>query len=282
MSTTTPMSAAHHTLSTGSPLSRFGWTLADAWTITLRDLNHWVLRPGTVIVGWVFPVMIVLMFGGLFGGAIGVPGGGDYFEFLMPGMFAMTMLFGLETTMMAVTTDAARGVTDRFRSMPMSASAVVLGRCVADMLNSAVGLSIMIGTGLLLGWRWEGGSAAALAAVGLLLLLRFALLWVGIFVGLIAGGPEVVTSVQILVWPVGFLSSVFVDPATMPGWLGAIAQWNPLSTTATAARELFGNPGWGGEPWIAQNATLMAVVWPLLLIAIFLPLSARGFRRLGG
>ncbi|WP_371779607.1 ABC transporter permease [Streptosporangium subroseum] len=282
MSTTTPMSAAHHILPTGSPLSRFGWTLADAWTITLRDLNHWVLRPGTVIVGWVFPVMIVLMFGGLFGGAIGVPGGGGYFEFLMPGMFAMTMLFGLETTMMAVTTDAARGVTDRFRSMPMSASAVVLGRCVADMLNSAVGLAIMIGTGLLLGWRWEGGSAAAPAAVGLLLLLRFALLWVGIFVGLIAGGPEVVTSVQILVWPVGFLSSVFVDPATMPGWLGAIAQWNPLSTTATAARQLFGNPGWGGESWIAQNATLMAVVWPLLLIAIFLPLSARGFRRLGG
>jgi ABC-2 type transport system permease protein len=281
MSTTTPASVAPHILSTGSPLSRFGWALADAWTITLRDVNHWVLRPGTVIVGWVFPVMIVLMFGGLFGGAIGVPGGGDYFEFLMPGMFAMTMLFGLETTMMAVTTDAAKGVTDRFRSMPMSASAVVLGRCVADMLNSIVGLIIMIGAGLLLGWSWEGGFAAASAAVGLLLLLRFALLWVGIFIGLIAGGPEVVTSVQILVWPVGFLSSVFVDPATMPGWLGAIAQWNPLSTTATAARQLFENPGWGSASWIAQNATLMAVVWPLLLIAVFLPLSVRGFRRLG-
>jgi ABC-2 type transport system permease protein len=282
MSTTTPMSAVPHILPAGSPLSRFGWALADAWTITLRDVNHWVLRPGTVIVGWVFPVMIVLMFGGLFGGAIGVPGGGGYFEFLMPGMFAMTMLFGLETTMMAVTTDAAKGVTDRFRSMPMSASAVVLGRCVADMLNSIVGLTIMIGTGLLLGWRWEGGFAAALAAVGLLLLLRFALLWAGIFIGLIASGPEAVTSVQILVWPVGFLSSVFVDPATMPGWLGAIAQWNPLSTTATAARQLFGNPGWGGASWIAENATLMAVVWPLLLIAVFLPLSVRGFRRLDG
>ncbi|MFF3439617.1 ABC transporter permease [Streptosporangium sp. NPDC002721] len=272
MSTTTPAPPA------GSPMSRFGWALADSWTITLRDLNHWVRRPGPVVLGWFFPIMMVLMFGG----AIGVPGGGDYFDFLIPGMFAMTMLFGLESTMMAVTTDAAKGVTDRFRSMPMSASAVVMGRGAADMLNSVVGLAVMIVTGLLLGWRAGGGLSPALAAVGLLLLLRFALLWVGIFAGLVAGGPEAVTSVQILVWPVGFLSSVFVDPATMPGWLGAIAEWNPLSATATAARRLFENPGWGGDSWAAQNATLMALVWPLLLIAVFLPLSTRTFRRLGG
>ncbi|WP_440097615.1 ABC transporter permease [Streptosporangium sp. H16] len=275
------MSTTTSTLPAGSPVSRFGWALADSWTITLRDLNHWVRRPGPVILGWFFPIMMVLMFGGLFGGAIGVPGG-DYFDFLIPGMFAMTMLFGLESTMMAVTTDAAKGVTDRFRSMPMSASAVVMGRGIADMLNSVVGLAVMIVTGLLLGWRAGGGPSAALTAVGLLLLLRFALIWVGIFIGLVAGGPEAVTSVQILVWPVGFLSSVFVDPSTMPGWLGAIAEWNPLSATATAARQLFDNPGWGGESWVTQNATLMAVVWPLLLIAVFLPLAARTFRRLGG
>jgi ABC-2 type transport system permease protein len=276
------MNTTIHPAASGSAPSRLGWALADAWTITLRDLNHWVLRPGTVVVGWVFPVMIVLMFGGLFGGAISVSGGAGYFEFLMPGMFAMTMLFGLETTMMAVTTDAAKGVTDRFRSLPMSSSAVVLGRCVADMLNSAVGLAIMIGAGLLLGWGWHGGPGAALAAVGLLLLLRFALLWAGIFIGLAAGGPEVVTSVQILVWPVGFLSSVFVDPATMPSWLGTIAAWNPLSVTASATRELFGNPGFGGDSWIAQSAMLMAIGWPVLLIVVFLPLSARRFRKLKG
>jgi ABC-2 type transport system permease protein len=263
-----------------SPLARLGWALKDAWTITLRDLNHWALRPGVVVLGWVFPLMIVLMFGGLFGGAIRVPGEGGYFEFLMPGMFAMTMLFGLETTMMAVTTDAAKGVTDRFRSMPMSASAVVLGRCAADMLNSVVGLLFLIGAGLLLGWRWHGGTAEALAAIGLLLLLRFGLLWVGIFLGLLAKGPESVTAVQILVWPVSFLANVFVDPATMPSWLGAIAQWNPLSATAAAARELFGNPGFGGESWLARNAIAMAVVWPVLLVAIFLPLSVRRFRGL--
>ncbi len=275
------MSTTTSTPPAGSPVSRFGWALADSWTVTLRDLNHWVRRPGPVILGWFFPIMMVLMFGGLFGGAIGVPGG-DYFDFLIPGMFAMTMLFGLESTTVAVTTDAAKGVTDRFRSMPMSASAVVMGRGIADMLNSAVGLAVMIVTGLLLGWRAGGGPSAALTAVGLLLLLRFALIWVGIFIGLVAGGPEVVTSVQILVWPVGFLSSVFVDPGTMPGWLGAIAEWNPLSATATAARQLFDNPGWGGGSWVTRNATLMAVVWPLLLIAVFLPLSARAFRRLGG
>jgi ABC-2 type transport system permease protein len=265
---------------TNFPLSRLGWALADAWTITRRDLMHWRLQPGPVILGWLFPVMILLMFGLLFGGAISVPEGGDYFEFLMPGMFAMTMLFGLETTMLAVTTDAVKGVTDRFRSLPMSASAVVLGRCIADMLNSIVGLAILVGVGLLLGWRWHGSLNAALAAVGLLLLLRFALLWVGIFLGLAAKGPESVASVQILVWPISFLSSVFVDASTMPFWLGTIAEWNPLSATASATRELFMNPRWAGDSWVSENAMLMALIWPLLLTAIFLPLSVRKYRRL--
>src|SRR5688500_2683240 len=120
-----------------APPARLGRALADAWTIARRDLLHWAQQPGTVLLGWFFPVMIALMFGGLFGGAISVPGGAGYFEFLMPGMFAMTMFFGLEATMLGVTTDAAKGVTDRFRSLPIHASAVVLGRCIADMLNAA-------------------------------------------------------------------------------------------------------------------------------------------------
>jgi ABC-2 type transport system permease protein len=138
----------------------------------------------------------------------------------------------------------------------------------------------MIAAGLLLGWRWHAGLDAALAAVGLLLLLRFALLWVGIFMGLIAKGPESVAAVQILVWPISFLSNVFVDPATMPSWLGTIAQWNPLSVTASATRALFMNPGWQGSSWVSENAWLLAIVWPVLLIAIFLPLSVRKYRRL--
>lgn len=262
-------------------MKRLQWTLHDAWTIAKRDLRHWRLQPGLMAIGWLFPVMTVLMFGGLFGGAISVPDGGKYFDFLMPGMFATTMLFGLEATVVAVTSDKTKGITDRFRSMPISAAAVVLGRCMADMLNSVVGLMVMIVTGLLLGWRWHDGLAPALAAFGLLILLRFALLWFGVYLGLMAKGPESVVAVQILVWPFTFLSNVFVDPTTMPSWLGAIAEWNPLSVTGTTMRELFQNPGWqSGETWASENALLMALIWPALLILIFLPLSARKYRRL--
>lgn len=248
--------------------------------MTRRDLIHWVRQPFGLIVGLLFPVMLLLMFGYLFGGAMSVPGGGDYREFLIPGMFAMTMAFGLEGTMTSVATDAARGVTDRFRSMPMSPSAVVLGRSIADMLNSALGLAVMVSCGLLVGWRWHGSVGEALLAVALLLGLRFALLWIGIFLGLVVNGPESVVAVQILIWPVLFLSNTLVPPETMPGWLGTISEWNPLSATVAAARELFGNPGWGGESWIAQNSLLMAVVWPLLIFVVFFPLSVGRYRRL--
>jgi ABC-2 type transport system permease protein len=233
-----------------------------------------------VIVGLLFPVLLVLMFGYLFGGAMTVPGGGDYKEFLLPGMFGMTMAFGLEATMIAVSTDVQRGVTDRFRSMPMAPSAVVVGRCGADLLNSAAALAVMLACGLLVGWQAHNGAGQALAAVGLLLWLRFALLWLGIYLGLVIRNPEAAVAVQILIWPIGFLANTFVAPGTMPGWLGTVAEWNPLSSTVAAARELFGNPGWGGDSWVAQNAILMAFLWPLLLVAIFFPLSVRRYRNL--
>jgi ABC transporter DrrB family efflux protein len=255
-------------------------TTRDTWTITRRDLDHWIAQPAPVLIGLFFPVMTVLMFGYLFGGALTVPGGGSYREFLMPGMFAMTMLFGLEVTMAAVVTDANRGVTDRFRSLPMASSAVLMGRSTADMLNAALGLAVVIGCGLAVGWRARQGLGPTVAAVGLLLLLRLALIWVGIYLGLLVKGPEAVSGAQILVWPLGFLSNAFVAPSTMPGWLAAIADWNPLSATVSATRRLFGNPGFGGDSWAAQHAVLLAVVWPLLLIAVFVPLSVRRYRRL--
>ena len=269
------ITSARHPRPQAQPAS----VLTDAWVITQRDLRHWLREPWGVVIGWLFPVMSVLLFGGLFGGAISVPGA-DYFAFLVPGMFALTMLFGLESTMMAVTTDAEKGVTDRFRSLPMNAAAVVLGRCTADMLNSIVALLVMVITGLAVGWRWQNGVPNALMAFGLLLLLRLAMLWVGIYIGLRARGPQAVAAVQILIWPIGFLSSVFVDPASMPRALGAIATWNPLSITASATRELFGSPGYGGETWIAQHAIEMAVALPLVMTAIFLPLSAMAYRNL--
>jgi ABC-2 type transport system permease protein len=234
-----------------------------------------------VICGWFFPVLMLLMFGALLGGAMVRPEGQSYYELLVPGIFALAMLFGLEATMTAVTTDAGKGVTDRFRSLPMSSAAVVLGRCIADMLDSIATLAVLLGAGLAVGWRWHEGLGSALAAVALLLLLRFALLWIGIYIGLVAKGPQTVTMVQVLVWPVGFLSSAFVATSTMPSWLGAVAQWNPLSATATAARDLFGNPGVTDGAWVVQHAVLVAICWPLVLTAIFLPLSAARFRRLG-
>ncbi|GIH18091.1 ABC transporter permease [Rugosimonospora africana] len=255
------------------------WYASDVWTLTRRDLAHWLARPGVAAVSWLFPIMILLMFGGLFGGAIGGPSG-RYFEFLVPGMLALTVVFGLETTVTAVATDAAKGVTDRLRSMPTNASAVVAGRCLADLANSVLGLGILVLAGLAVGWRWNHGLVAALGALCLLVLLRFALLWLGIYLGLVVKGPESVAAVQILVWPVAFLSGVFVDPTTMPSWLGAIASWNPLSTTASAVRELSGSPGWGADSYAARHAVLVAVASALVLTAVFLPLSARRYRRL--
>jgi ABC-2 type transport system permease protein len=262
-----------------TPGARLRWAVADGWTLTRRALTHWARQPAQVVIGLLFPVMTVLMFGYLFGGQMRVPGGGGYREFLLPGMYALTMVFGLETTFASVSGDAAKGVTDRFRSLPMASSAVVTGRAAADLLNSALGLLVMIACGLAVGWRWHEGPERALLAVGLLLLLRFALLWVGIYLGLVAGSPELLVAVQILVWPVGFLSDIFAAPSTMPGWLGTLAEWNPLSATVSAVRELFGNPGHGGGSWAARHASPLAVLWPLLITAVFLPLSVRRFRR---
>jgi ABC transporter DrrB family efflux protein len=182
--------------------------------------------------------------------------------------------------MINVAADAERGVTDRFRSMPISPSAVVVGRAAADMVFAVAVLAVLVACGLAVGWRWHGGAGDALIACALLLLLRFAFVWVGIYLGLLVRDPQTVVAVQILVWPLGFLSGAFVAPGSMPGWLGTLAEWNPLTSTIEATRDLFGNPGWGGTSWIAEHAELMAVVWPLALVAVFLPLSVRRYRRL--
>jgi ABC-2 type transport system permease protein len=256
------------------------WALADGWTVTRRDLIHWVREPAPVILGMFFPILIALMFAYLLGGAMIVPGGGDYREFLIPGVLGMNMLFGVGATMIAVRTDAERGVTDRFRSMPMSGSAVLLGRSAADMLNSTLMLLGLVVCGLLIGWSPHNSLGETVLAFVLLLLLRFALLWLGIYLGLVVSGPGAMTAIQTLEFPIGFLANVFVAPSTMPGWLGTIADWNPLSSTVAAVRQLFGNPGWGGESWVVGHAVLMAFVWPLLIIAVFFPLAVRRYRRL--
>ncbi|MFC0007628.1 ABC transporter permease [Micromonospora siamensis] len=254
--------------------------LTDTATLTGRALRHWRRQPTPVLVTLLFPILLVLMFGYLLGGAMVVPGGGDYREFLLPGLFAMTMLFGVETTYTAVTTDAARGVTDRLRSLPVARGAVIAGRATADALHAVAALAVMLACGLAVGWQPHDGAGRALAAVGLLLLLRLAMIVVGIHLALLLRAPDSVVALQILVWPVGFASSAFVAPQTMPGWLASVAAYNPLSVTVAACRELFGNPGWGGDGFTARHAVALAVAWPLAVIAVAGPLAVRRWQRL--
>jgi ABC-2 type transport system permease protein len=258
--------------------SKLRWAIADTWTITVRDMLHWRYEPARIAWSLAFPVMSILLFGYVFGSAIVVPDGGDYREFLMPGLFVMAVAFGISETLFGMAMDAERGITNRFRSMPMSPAAILAGGSVAAMINAVLNLIVMVGMGLVVGWSWSDGLGNALLAVLLLLLLRFAMLWIGIYVGLLIPSVEAAGNFTGLLFPFTMVSSIFVVPDQMPGWLGTIAEWNPLSSTVTATRELFGNPGTAADSWITEHAILMAVVWPLVLIAIFAPLSVNRYR----
>jgi ABC-2 type transport system permease protein len=255
-------------------------TLRAGWILTQRELAHWVRQPWGPIFSVLFSIMLLLVFGFLFGGAINLPGGGGYIDYLLPGMLALSMMFGVETTATAMANDAKRGITDRFRSMPIGSASVALGRVGADLTNSAFELLVLILGGLLIGWRITSDPASAALAVLLLLFLRFAVLWIGIFLGLAFRGDGATAAVQVLVWPIGFLSTAIVSAETMPDWLGAIAAWNPLSATATAVRQLFGNPTGVTGGVLEDSAVWLALAWPAVLTAIFVPLSARAYRKL--
>jgi hypothetical protein len=263
-----------------NPITRFGWVLADSWTLTIRGLTHWARNPTQVLAGLMFPILMVLLFGGIFGSGMQVDGGGNYLEFLMPGLFVMSMAFGIGETMAGVSADASKGVTDRFRSMPMSAASVVIAQSLVNLLYSTVVLIILMGCGLVAGWTWRGTFLEALGAIGMLLLLRFSLLWVGIYLGLVITTPEGASAVYTLLFPLAIVANTFASPGMMPSWLGTIAEWNPLSSTAHAVRDLFGNPGVAGSSWIAENAMLMAFVWPLIIFLIFFPIATRKYRSL--
>ncbi len=256
------------------------WVVSDSAVLTRRYLTHLRQQPVELANAVGFPILMVLMFAFLLGGMMTVPGGGDYRQALLPGLFTLTMMFGLSTTMVAVVTDAQRGITDRFRSMPMAHGAVLVGRAAADLMISAIALAVLLLVALAVGWRATGGPGAIAAAVGLLLMLRFAVLWVGIYLGLLLRSTGAVTAVQVFEWPFAFLSGLFVAPATMPPVVSTIAEWNPISSTAAATRDLFGNPGWGGDSWVAGHSVLMAVIWPLVIIAVFVPLSAHRYREM--
>ncbi|MER7441940.1 ABC transporter permease [Micromonospora avicenniae] len=275
-----PSSGAEQAPPSGA-LGRLRWAVIDGWVMTGRNMRHVIRSPEEIVLYFSLPIMFVLVFGYVFGSGMAVPGDGSYREFLLPGVFVMTMLYGLGATASQIAVDAGRGVVDRFRSLPMARSALLTGRAGADLLRALLELTVLVVCGLLVGWRWRNGVGDALAAVGLILLLRLAFTWLGILLGLLVPNPD---TVSVIVFPFAFpltaLSNVFVAPELLPGWLGAIAAWNPLSATVAAARELFGNPGIGGESWAAQHALLLAVGWPVLLIAVLAPLAVRRYQRL--
>ncbi|GAA1003489.1 multidrug ABC transporter permease [Streptomyces sp. F-3] len=256
------------------------WLLADCWNMVRRGLTHYRRRPASIAWQLGFPILSVLLYGYVFSGAMRVPGGGDYKDFLMPGMFVMTMAFGFINTATLVVHDSTKGVIDRFRSMPMASSAVVAGRGGTDLLVGCAELGIMMLTAFAMGWRPDGGWSF-LAAFGLLLWLRFALVWAGVWLGLLVPDPEAAGGLFGAAFPLAMISSVFVAPRLMPDWLGFVAVWNPISSTATATRELFGTPAGSGGSWVEQHALLMAGVWPAVLTLVFLPLAVRRFRKLG-
>ncbi|WP_127506577.1 ABC transporter permease [Actinoplanes solisilvae] len=255
--------------------------IADGWVMTTRYLRHVVREPEQIIIYFSLPIMFVLVFGYVFGSGMAV-GGDSYREFLLPGVFVMTQLYGLGATATAISLDISRGVVDRFRSMPTARSALMVGRSTADLARALLEMAVLLVCGLLVGWQWHRGAGAALAAIGLILLLRLALTWVGIYLGSVVPNPDMVGLIVFpLAFPLTALSNVFVAPDQMPAWLGAVAEWNPISATVAAARELFGNPGLGSDSWPAEHAVMLAMAWPLLLIAVFAPLAVRRYRLLG-
>jgi ABC-2 type transport system permease protein len=258
------------------------WTVADGLTLIGREVGHLRRAPGQLVGALIFPALMVLMFGYVFGSAITVPGGGNYREFLMPGLFAMITFSAVMSTTMVVAADAGRGVMDRFRSMPVARSAVPIGWTGSDMILGGTGTVIMVLCGLAVGWRAHEGLLHALAGFGLLVVLRYALSWVGVYLGLIVKSEETADRMIPLVFPVSMISNSYVPTQGMPSWLRTIADYNPVSAAVAACRELFGNPRVTANlAWPQAHPIAATLLWSAVLLAIFVPLSTRQYQRKG-
>lgn len=233
----------------GGRLARLLWALRDGWTLTRRELGHLRHEPGELVGVVLFPAILVLLFGYVFGSAIPVPGG-NYREYLMPGLFAMTAIAGLGGTALLVSRDVALGVMDRFRSMPMARSAMPFGRTAADLLLGVLGIAVMVAIGLLVGWRIHNGLLPALAAFALILLLEYAVSWAAVFLGLVVK-PETADRLIPLVFPISMISNSFVPTAGMPdgcarsrtGTRSARSSWPAGSCSATPRGRPRARPG---------------------------------------
>lgn len=266
------------TVAPGTPLARF---LSDGWVTTRRNLLKIRRVPDILVFTLIQPIMFVLLFTYVYGGVIDIPGS-SYVEFLMAGIFAQTVVFGSTYSGSAMAQDLKDGIIDRFRTLPMSPAAVLVGRTNGDMLINASSMAVMMLTGFIVGWRIRSSPAEALFAVVLLLLFAYSFSWVMAFIGMSVRSPEVINNVSFLIlFPLTFISNAFVPSDTLPTPLRVFAEWNPVSALVQAARELFGNVPPGipvGDTWTAQNPVATVLIGMAVMLAIFVPLSIRKFQ----
>ncbi|MEV8591110.1 ABC transporter permease [Streptomyces sp. NPDC051180] len=255
----------------------------DSLVVTKRNLIRMTRIPEMVIFGLIQPVMFVVLFSFVFGGSMSVGGTTDplvYREFLMAGIFAQTVTFATAGAGAGIADDMHKGLVDRFRSLPMARGAVLTGRTLADLVQTALTVVVLAIVGLLVGWRIHNGVPKALGAFALLLLLGYAFSWIGALIGLSVRTPEAATSGG-LIWlfPVTFVSNAFVDPSMMASWIRPIAEWNPFSATVQACRELFGNPGVvQSDAWPMQHPVWASVLYSVLIVGVFRSLAVRKYR----
>jgi ABC transporter DrrB family efflux protein len=278
--TATTLSAADLTVGR----SPFAQLLNDVWVLTKRSIARIRREPETLSEVTIQPVMFVLMFAYVFGGAIEIPGGGSYNEYLIGGMLGMGLAQTAPGTAVAVVSDMSAGLIDRFRSLPMSRAAVLTARTIADLLTQMIGATVTAGVGLAIGWRVHTSAGDVIEAFALALLFGYAFTWAGVCLGMVLRSPEAAQQTGFVIFlPLTFISSAFVPTQGMPGWLQPIAEWNPLSSLAAACRQLFGNPNPAAavQSWPTQHAEMAVVVWSVAMLAVFAPLAVRLYRNKG-
>jgi ABC transporter DrrB family efflux protein len=262
-------------------MSDLYWMLADGAVIAKRNVIKIKRVPEVLVFVLLSPILFVLLFAYVFGDSIAIPGG-TYREFLMGGIFAQTVVFGATFTGAGLAEDMQKGIIDRFKSLPMSRSAVLVGRTASDVIYNVLSLLIMALTGLLVGWRIHNGLGSAVAGFALLLLFAYAVSWIMAYVGLLVPSVEVINNASFLViFPLTFIANTFVPSDNLPGPLKTFAEWNPVSALTQAVRELFGNIPLGTpQPtaWPLQNPVVYTLLWAVIFVAIFAPLSVRRYR----
>jgi ABC transporter DrrB family efflux protein len=258
------------------------YALADGHVVAKRNVIKIKRVPEVLVFVVISPIMFVLLFAYVFGNSIDIPGG-SYREFLIGGIFAQTVIFGATFTGVGIADDMQKGIINRFRSLPMSRSAVLVGRTASDVIYNVISLFIMAMTGLVVGWRINNGVVDAVLGFGLLLLFAYAFSWIMALVGLIVPSVEVINNASFMViFPLTFIANTFVPAENLPGVLRTFAEWNPVSALTQAVRELFGNiPPGAPEPtaWPLENPVVYTLIWVGLIVAVFLPLSVRRYSK---